>query len=201
MVAGSNPAGGSTGSSPLNSVIDFSSSPRTRSLARVSGGVPGLPRYPVISYKPRLRGVTDQPLELQLVDLIKIDSEGYMRVVRHGGERGYHIKLVLNNKEAISLFIWNNKALRGESTLARSYGVIPIEKIEVDEKRGDKLIAEGNYKLKDGILELIIEKSYDPAAKPGVYRYRLRLKGVKEYISHKHGHSARPEYFLIRITR
>jgi len=159
-----------------------------------------LPKYPVINYKPRLHGDTDQPLELQLVDLAKIESEGYMRVVHHGGEKGYHIKLVLNDKEAISLFIWNNKALLGESTLARSYGVIPIEKIEVDRQRGDKLIAEGRYKLKDGVLELIIEKSYDPAAKPGVYRYKLRLKGVREYMSHKHGHSTRPEYFLIKTS-
>jgi hypothetical protein len=157
-----------------------------------------LSRYPVINYKPRLHGETDQPLELQLVDLARLESEGYMRVVRHGGERGYHIKLVLNDKEAVSLFIWNNKALRGESTLARSYGVIPIEKIEVDPERGDKLVAEGRYRLRGGVLELVIEKSYDPAAKPGVHRYRLRLKGVKEYMSPKHGHSARPEYFLIR---
>jgi hypothetical protein len=157
-----------------------------------------LPRYPVIDYKPRLSGETDQPLELQLVDLERLEASGYMRVVKHGGERGYHIKLVLNDKEAISLFVWNEKVFRGENTLARSYGVIPIEEIEVDEEEGDKLIAEGSYRLSRGTLELVVEKTYDEnIVKPGRLKYRLKLKGVKEYISPKHGHSTRPEYFLL----
>ncbi len=161
-----------------------------------------MPEYPVINYKPKLSGETDQPLHLQLVDLEKLNAEGYMRVVKHGGERGYHIKLVLNDKEAISLFVWNEKAFRGENTLARSYGVIPIEEIEVDEEEGDKLIAEGSYALRGGFLELRFDKSYDESVvKPGVVRFRLKLKGVKEYISPKHGHSTRPEYFLLAVKR
>ena len=157
--------------------------------------------YPVIDYKPRLSGETDQPLELQLVDLERLDAEGYMRVVHHAGERGYHIKLVLNDREAISLFVWNEKVFRGQNTLARSYGVIPIEEIEVDEEEGDRLIAEGRYRLSRGVLELVVEKTYDESVvRPCRCRYRLKLKGVKEYISPKHGHSARPEYFLISLS-
>ncbi len=156
--------------------------------------------YPTISYKPTLSGETDQPLHLQLVDLEKIESEGYMRVVHHSGERGYHIKLVLNDREAISLFVWNDKVFRARNTLARSYGVIPIEEIEVDEEEGDRLIAEGSYRLRNGVLELRIEKTYDESVtRPCVCRYRLKLKGVKEYISPKHGHSTRPEYYLIAL--
>lgn len=159
-------------------------------------------RYPVIQYKPRLSGETDQPLDLQLADLTKINSEGYMRVVHHAGEKGYHIKLVLNDKEAISLFVWNEKALKCQNTLARSYGIIPIEEIEVDEEEGDKLVAEGRYKLRNGILELAIEKSYDEnIAMPCTCIYKLKLKGVKEYISPKHGHSTRPEYYMIALKR
>ncbi len=155
--------------------------------------------YPVIPYKPRLSGETDQPLEKQLVDLERLEAEGYMRIVHHGGERGYHIKLVLNDREAISLFVWNEKAFRGQNTLARSYGVIPIEEIEVDEEEGDRLIAEGSYRLSRGILELKVEKTYDESiVKPCICKYKLKLKGVKEYMSPKHGHSARPEYFLIK---
>ncbi len=154
--------------------------------------------YPVIEYKPRLSGESDQPLELQLVDLERLEAEGYMRVVHHAGERGYHIKLVLNDREAISLFVWNEKVFRGQNTLARSYGVIPIEEIEVDEEEGDRLIAEGRYRLRGGLLELIVEKSYDESVvRPCRCLYKLKLKGVKEYISPKHGHSARPEYFLL----
>ena len=157
-------------------------------------------KYPVINYAPKLSGETDQPLEKQLVDLEKLNAEGYMRVVHHGGERGYHIKLVLNDEEAISLFVWNDKVFKGLNTLARSYGVIPIEEIEVDEEEGDELVAEGRYKLKDGILELVFEKTYKPdIVKPGKVKYRLKLKGIKEYISPKHGHSTRPEYILIRV--
>ena len=157
-------------------------------------------RYPVIDYKPRLSGETDQPLELQLVDLERLEAEGYMRVVHHAGEKGYHIKLVLNDREAISLFVWNEKVFRGQNTLARSYGVIPIEEIEVDEEEGDRLIAEGRYRLRRGILELVVEKSYDESiVRPCRCRYRLKLKGVREYISPKHGHSTRPEYFLIAL--
>ena len=156
--------------------------------------------YPTLNYKPRMSGESDQPLELQLVDLERLDASGYMRVVSHGGERGYHIKLVLNDREAISLFVWNEKVFRGENTLARSYGVIPIEEIEVDEEEGDRLIAEGSYRLSRGYLELRIDKSYDESvARPARLVYRLRLKGVKEYMSPKHGHSARPEYFLIAV--
>lgn len=156
--------------------------------------------YPVINYRPRLSGKTDQPLEKQLVDLEKLKAGGYMRVVHHGGERGYHIKLVLNDKEAVSLFVWNDKVFRGQNTLARSYGVIPIEEIEVDPEEGDELVAEGMYRLENGILELVFEKTYKPdVVKPGRVRYRLKLKGVKEYISPKHGHSTRPEYFLVRV--
>ncbi len=156
--------------------------------------------YPVIKYTPKLSGETDQPLELQLVDLERIEAEGYMRVVHHGGEKGYHIKLVLNDREAISLFVWNDKVFRGANTLARSYGVIPIEEIEVDPEEGDRLVAEGRYRLKRGILELVVERTYDESVvKPCRCRYRLKLKGVKEYISPKHGHSARPEYFLIAL--
>lgn len=154
--------------------------------------------YPVISYQPKLQGESDQPLEKQLVDLERLEAEGYMRVVHHGGERGYHIKLVLNDEEAISLFVWNDKVFRGQNTLARSYGVIPIEEIEVDPEEGDELIAEGRYRLKNGVLELIFEKTYKPeVVKPGRFRYRLKLKGIKEYISPKHGLSVRPEYFLL----
>jgi len=157
-------------------------------------------RYPVVPFKPRLSGESDQPLELQLVDLEKLEASGYMRVVHHGGEKGYHIKLVLNDREAISLFVWNDKVFRGENTLARSYGVIPIEEIEVDEEEGDRLIAEGSYSLRRGMLELNIDRSYDESvARRGVFRYRLKLKGVREYMSPKHGHSARPEYFLIAL--
>ncbi|MCE4611356.1 MAG: hypothetical protein F7B17_05230 [Desulfurococcales archaeon] len=158
--------------------------------------------YPVIDYKPRLKGESDQPLEHQLVDLERLESSGYMRVVKHGGEKGYHIKLVLNDREAISLFVWNEKVFRGENTLARSYGVIPIEEIEVDEEEGDRLIAEGSYSLRRGLLELRFERTYDESVvKPGIFRYRLKLKGVREYISPKHGHSTRPEYFLIAVGR
>ena len=154
--------------------------------------------YPVISYQPKLQGESDQPLEKQLVDLERLEAEGYMRVVHHGGERGYHIKLVLNDEEAISLFVWNDKVFRGQNTLARSYGVIPIEEIEVDPEEGDELIAEGRYRLKNGVLELIFEKTYKPGVvKPGRFRYRLKLKGIREYISPKHGLSVRPEYFLL----
>ncbi len=163
-------------------------------------GLEAMAGYPVIEYRPRLSGWTDQPLELQLVDLERLDAEGYMRVVHHAGERGYHIKLVLNEREAISLFVWNTKVFQGVNTLARSYGVIPIEEIEVDEEEGDRLVAEGRYKLRRGILELIVEKSYDESiVRPCRCQYRLRLKGVREYISPKHGHSARPEYFLISV--
>ena len=157
-------------------------------------------RYPVIDYRPRLGGESDQPLEAQLVDLRRLSASGYMRVVEHGGERGYHIKLVLNEEEAISLFVWNDKVFRGLNTLARSYGVIPIEEIEVDEEEGDRIVAEGRYRLSNGVLELVIERSYDEAvAKPARLRYRLKLKGVKEYMSPKHGHSTRPEYILIKV--
>jgi len=93
-----------------------------------------MPKYPTINYKPRLQGETDQPLELQLVDLARLNTQGYMRVIHHQGEKGYHIKLVLNDQEAISLFVWNNKIFQCKNTLARSYGVIPIEEIEVDEE-------------------------------------------------------------------
>ena len=159
-----------------------------------------MPGYPVIDYKPRLQGETDQPLELQLVDLERLEAEGYMRVVHHAGERGYHIKLVLNDREAISLFVWNDKVFRGQNTLARSYGVIPIGEIEVDEEEGDRLIAEGRYRLRRGLLELVVEKTYDESiVRPCRCLYRLKLKGVKEYISPKHGHSTRPEYFLIAV--
>ena len=154
--------------------------------------------YPTIDYSPKSRGESDQPLEKQLVDLEKLDAQGYMRIVHHSGERGYHIKLVLNDREAISLFIWNEKLFRGQNTLARSYGVIPIEEIEVDEEEGDRMIAEGSYRLSRGFLELSIERSFDEGlVRPGKLYYRLRLKGVREYVSPKHGHSARPEYFLI----
>ncbi len=154
--------------------------------------------YPVINYKPKLQGESDQPVEDQLVDLERLEAEGYMRVVHHGGERGYHIKLVLNDKEAISLFVWNDKVFKGQNTLARSYGVIPIEEIEVDPEEGDELIAEGRYRLKNGILELNFEKTYKPEiVKSGRFKYRLKLKGIKEYISPKHGLSVRPEYFLV----
>ncbi len=163
-------------------------------------GVGGPGRYPVVEYRPRLSGESDQPLELQLVDLARLEAEGYMRVVHHAGERGYHIKLVLNDREAVSLFVWNTKVFQGQNTLARSYGVIPIEEIEVDEEEGDKLIAEGRYRLQGGLLELVVEKTYDESvAKPCRCLYRLRLKGVREYISPKHGHSARPEYFLVAV--
>ncbi|MEB3851843.1 MAG: hypothetical protein LRS49_04590 [Desulfurococcales archaeon] len=158
--------------------------------------------YPVVEYRPRLSGETDQPLELQLVDVARVEAEGYMRVVHHAGERGYHIKLVLNDREAISLFVWNTKVFEGRNTLARSYGVIPIEEIEVDEEEGDRLVAEGRYRLSRGLLELVVERSYDESvARPCRCLYRLRLKGVREYISPKHGHSARPEYFLVAVTR
>jgi len=157
--------------------------------------------YPLIDYKPRLEGESDQPLEKQLVDLARLNAEGYMRVIHHHGEKGYHIKLVLNPEEAISLFVWNTKVFEGKNTLARSYGVIPIEEIEVDPEEGDRLIAEGRYRLRNGILELVVEKTYDESiARPCRCRYRLRLKGVKEYISPKHGHSVRPEYFLIALS-
>ncbi len=156
--------------------------------------------YPVIPYRPRMKGETDQPLEKQLVDLEKLKVEGYMRVVHHGGERGYHVKLVLNNKEALSLFVWNEKLFRGENTLARSYGVIPIEEIEIDPEEGDELIAEGKFNLNNGILVLSFEKVHRPdIVRVKKVKYRLKLKGVKEYISPKHGHSTRPEYFLIRV--
>lgn len=156
--------------------------------------------YPVIPYKPELSGETDQPLELQLVDLEKISCSGYMRVVHHGGERGFHIKLVLNNKEAVSLFIWNNKLFQHKNTLLRSYGVIPIEEIEIDPEEGDELVAEGSYELKNGVLTLRVEKSWKPDFIPkGIYTVRLRLKGIKEYISQKHGHSTRPEYLAIAL--
>ena len=156
--------------------------------------------YPVLKYNPKLQGESDQPLEKQLVDLEKLEAKGYMRVVHHGGERGYHIKLVLNDEEAISLFVWNEKIFRGQNTLARSYGVIPIEEIEIDPEEGDELIAEGSYRLKDGILELRFEKIYKPdLLRPGMFKYRLKLRGIKEYISPKHGLSVRPEYFLLVI--
>ena len=165
-------------------------------------GMSGREQYPVISYTPRMTGPSDQPLEKQLVDLERLEAEGYMRVVHHGGERGYHIKLVLNDREAISLFVWNTKIFQGKNTLARSYGVIPIEEIEVDPEEGDKLVAEGRYRLRRGLLTLVIEKTYDPGtAKPCTCTYRLQLKGVKEYMSPKHGHSTRPEYFLIASRR
>lgn len=156
-------------------------------------------RYPVVRYQPRLSGETDQPLELQLVDLERLEAGGYMRVVHHAGEKGFHIKLVLNAREAISLFVWNDKVFRGVNTLARSYGVIPIDEIEVDEDEGDRMIAEGRYRLSRGVLELVFEKSFDESlVRPGShFCYRLRLKGVREYMSPKHGHSTRPEYFLI----
>ncbi|MEB3779257.1 MAG: hypothetical protein GSR85_03395 [Desulfurococcales archaeon] len=158
--------------------------------------------YPVISYKPRLSGETDQPLEKQLVDLERINAGGYLRVVHHAGEKGYHLKLVLNDREAISLFVWNKKVFECQNTLARSYGVIPIEEIEVDEEEGDKLIAEGTYSLKQGIFEISLERVYEESvASPSKCRYKLKLRGVKEYISPKHGHSTRPEYFLISLSR
>ncbi len=157
-------------------------------------------KYPVINFKPKHSGESDQPLELQLVDLGRLRSEGYMRVVKHGGERGYHIKLVLNDEEAVSLFVWNEKVFKGLTTLARSYGVVPVEEIEVDEEEGDRLVAEGRYRLGNGVLELVFEKTYDEAVvSPGTLRYRLKLKDVREYVSPKHGHSARPEYFLIPL--
>ncbi len=158
--------------------------------------------YPVIRYTPRLDGERDQPLEKQLVDLERLNASGYMRVVHHAGERGYHLKLVLDSDEAISLFVWNTKVFTCQNTLARSYGLIPIEEIEVNEEEGDRIIAEGSYKLESGVLEVNIKKSYDERiAVTGRCRFRLRLKGVKEYISPKHGHSTRPEYFLIAVTR
>ncbi len=155
--------------------------------------------YPVINYKPRLSGETDQPLEKQLVDLCRLESSGYMRVVHHGGEKGYHIKLVLNEKESVSLFVWNEKVFRGENTYARSYGVIPIEEIEVDEEEGDELVAEGKYELKDCTLTLYFDSVYKDIEYRAVVRYKLLLKRVKEYISPKHGHSARPEYLLLAL--
>ncbi|MCE4616163.1 MAG: hypothetical protein F7C09_03750 [Aeropyrum sp.] len=156
--------------------------------------------YPVIPYNSKLSGETDQPLERQLVDLERLEEFGYMRVVHHAGERGYHIKLVLNERDAISLFVWNTKVFQGQNTLARSYGVIAIEEIEVDEGEGGRLIAEGQYMLSKGILELVVEKSYDESVvRPCRCSYRLKLKRVYEYMSPKHGHSTRPEYFLIAI--
>ena len=159
-----------------------------------------MPGYPVIPYEPRMRGETDQPLELQLVDLKRLCAEGPMWIVHHHGERGYHIKLQLNEREAISLFVWNNKVFRGLNTLARSYGVIPIEEALPDPEEGDRLIARGTYRLCNGTLTLHIEETSDPSIVPGpcTCTYRLRLKGVREYISPKHGHSTRPEYFLIK---
>lgn len=159
-------------------------------------------RYPVIPYEPKMKGWTDQPLELQLVDLERLEAEGPLLVVHHQGEKGYHLKLFLNEEEAISLFVWNPKVFRCENTLARSYGVIPREEALPDPEEGDRLIAEGRYRLRRGYLTIIIEKTYDPdIARPATCTYRLKLKGVREYMSPKHGHSARPEYFLIAVRR
>jgi len=77
---------------------------------------------------------------LQLLDLEKICCPGYMRVMHHGGERRVYIKLVLNDKEAISLFIWNNKLFqhknKHKNTLLRSYVVISSEELSLTSRRG-----------------------------------------------------------------
>ena len=153
----------------------------------------------MLRYKPRSSGWSDQPLDHQLLDLERLEAEGLLRVLHHGGERGYHLKLILNDREAVSLFVWNNKVFKCMNTLARSYGLIPIEKTHPDPDRGDRVVAEGRYRLHRGILEINVEKTYDESvvSRSCSCRYKLKLKGVREYESPKHGYSVRPEYLLI----
>ncbi len=157
--------------------------------------------WPVIPYEPKKPGKSDQTLEEMLIDLEKLEKDDYMRVIHHGGEKGYHIKLVLDSERVISLFVWNDKIFQGKPTLARSYGVWPIDVMEVDEEEGDRLIAEGRYELKGGVLTLTVEKSYDPVAPIGRWRYKLKLARIREYESPKHGWSIRPEYYLIPLGK
>lgn len=151
--------------------------------------------WPVIPYTPKNPGPSDQTLEEMLIDLERLDSDGFLRIITHGGERGYHIKLVMDKGKLVSLYAWNDKFLRGERTLLRSYGVWPIEAMEIDPEEGDRIIAEGNYRLKNGILEMKIEKAFEQPAKAGLIRYRLKLARIREYQSPKHGWSVRPEYY------
>ncbi len=153
----------------------------------------------MIPYTPKKAGESDQTLEEMLIDLERLERDGYMRVIHHGGERGYHVKLVIDPERVISLFVWNEKLFHGRPTLIRSYGVWPIEVMEVDEEEGDRLVAEGKYALKDGILRIAVERSYDEKIPVGAHAYRLKLARIREYESPKHGWSVRPEYYAIPL--
>ncbi len=155
--------------------------------------------WPVIPYKPKGTGESDQTPEEMLIDLERLEGEGSLRVIQHGGERGYHIKLVIDPERVVSLFVWNEKIFQGKPTLVRSYGVWPIEAMEVDEEKGDKVLAEGVYNLRGGVLTMNIRKSYDPKVPEGIRCYRLRLARIREYMSPKHGWSVRPEYYAIPL--
>lgn len=153
-------------------------------------------KWPVINF-PSRNLPSDQSPEEMLIDLEKLKANGFLRVLWHKGENGYHLKLVLNKRQTISLFVFNAKILQGQKTLVRSYGIWPIEVIEPDEE--DKIIAEGSYKLENGFLELNIKKAYKALAREGIFKYKLKLLRVKEYSSAKHGYSLRPEYLVLPI--
>jgi len=156
--------------------------------------------WPTIPYKPKNPGPSDQTLEEMLIDLERLNASGFLRIITHGGERGYHIKLVLDDKRLVSLYAWNDKFLQGKTTIFRSYGVWPLEALEIDENKGDKVIAEGCYTLQNGLLALRLENSgYGINSKELVYR--LKLARVREYASPKHGWSVRPEYYAIPQNR
>ncbi len=157
--------------------------------------------WPVIDYRPKKAGESDQTLEEMLIDLERLERDGYMRVIHHRGERGYHVKLVIDPERVVSLFVWNEKLFQGKPTLVRSYGVWPIEAMEVDEEEGDRLVAEGNYALKGGILRISVERSYDEKVPVKEHVYRLKLARIREYESPKHGWSVRPEYYAIPLRK
>jgi len=136
-----------------------------------------------------------------LIDLEQLSASGFLRVITHGGERRYHIKLVLDRERLVSLYAWNDKFLRGERTLLRSYGVWPVEAMEIDPNAGDRIIAEGEYKLERGRLLLRIAKTFETNVERKELAYRLRLARIREYVSPKHGWSVRPEYYAIPQKR
>ena len=157
--------------------------------------------WPTIPYRPKAPGPSDQRLEEMLIDLEQLSASGFLRVITHGGERGYHIKLVLDRERLVSLYAWNDKFLRGERTLLRSYGVWPVEAMEIDPNAGDRIIAEGEYKLERGRLLLRIAKTFETNVERKELAYRLRLARIREYVSPKHGWSVRPEYYAIPQKR
>ncbi len=153
--------------------------------------------WPTIPYTPKLSGKSDQTLEEMLIDLERLQVSGYLRVIKHAGEPGIHLKLVMNDKQLISLFAWNYKIFQGKRTLVRSYGVWPIDVMEVDEEEGDRVLAEGEYVLDSGKFRVVVKRSFDGNINPSSWVYRLKLLRIREYISPKHGLSVRPEYLLL----